>query len=129
MQNKRRYKVRFHLAKGDNYMKWQVFDLKSGVKTYHDPDTTTIIMHDCKLGNHPKTAQKIHEGANKTVCAWVASEDVLVSDHDGATSPSKRLTHYKYNPRKNPHWFTDTMSNADGLTFKTMMTHGRKIYG
>jgi len=123
---KKRFKVRFHLARGDNYMKWQVFDLQEGTKTYYDPDTTHIYMRDCKLGNHPKTAQKIYDGENKTVCAWVACEEVTASEK----APSLRnMRHYKYNPKKNPHWHTDTIKNADNLPFKLMVTNKRKVYG
>lgn len=122
----KRYKVRFHLAKGDNYMKWQVFDLQSGMKDYFDPDVKSIIMRGCKLGNHPKTAKKIYEGDNKTVCAWVACDDVTVTDTLPITGT---MSHYKYNPKKNPHWHTETLKNADNLTFKIMMTHKRKVYG
>ncbi len=39
------------------------------------------------------------------------------------------LTHYKYNPRKNPHWFTDKTNNADGRKFRIMVTNKRKVYG
>ncbi len=34
----KRYRVRFHLAKGDNFMQWQVFD-----KTFTTPKNTTIL--------------------------------------------------------------------------------------
>ena len=65
----KRYRVRFHLAKGDNYMKWQVFDRQSNTKDYIDPDSKSIVMLECELGNHPTTAKKIYNGENKTVCA------------------------------------------------------------
>lgn len=122
----KRYKVRFHLAKGENFMKWQVFDLKNNTKDYYDPDTRSIIMRDCLLGNHAETAKKIFNGDNKTVCAWVACEEVRIVD---SVSPIGSMTNYKYNPRKNPHWHTDTLPNADKLKFKTMVTIKRKVYG
>ena len=122
----KRYKVRFHLAKGDNFMKWQVFDLQTGTKDYFDPDSRYIIMRDCVLGNQPATAKKIFDGDNKTVCAWVACEEVSVVD----SSPSLRnMSRFMYNPRKNPHWCTDTINNADKLKFKTMVTNKRRVYG
>lgn len=122
----KRYKVRFHLAKGENFMKWQVFDLENNTKNYYDPDIKSIIMRDCLLGNHAETAKKIFAGDNKTVCAWVACEDVRVVD---SAPPIGSMTHYKYNPRKNPHWHTDTLPNADKLKFKTMVTINRRVYG
>jgi len=122
----KRYKVRFHLARGKNYMKWQVFDLKNNHKDYYDPSKISLKMQGCTLGNHPKTAKRIHEGQNKTVCAWVACNSVMAST---IISPSdSSMTQYKYNPRKNPHWFTDTNNNVDGLKLPEMITDGRKIY-
>ena len=126
----KRYKVRFHLARGDNYMKWQVFDLQEDTKDYFDPDLKSIIMFDCRLGNHPATAKKIYEGDNKTVCAWVACDDVQIHERQAVIPPPLNgMTHYKYNPKKNPHWFTDTHLNRDGIKFKVMMTDKRKVYG
>ena len=74
-------------------------------------------------------ARKIFEGANKNVCAWVACEDVEVRDRGKVIPPPVNgMTQYKYNPRKNPHWSTDTNPNMDGKKFSVMMTHDRKIY-
>ena len=67
---KNKYKVRFNLGRGDNYMKWKV-STPSGEATYHNPDDVLIIMKGCKLFNQKGSANKIYEGANKTVCAWV----------------------------------------------------------
>jgi hypothetical protein len=107
-------------------MKWQVFDLKNNTKDYYDPDTRSIIMRDCLLGNHATTAKKIFNGDNKTVCAWVACDDVRVVE---SVPPIGELTHYKYNPRKNPHWHTDRLMNADNLKFNMMVTNKRRVYG
>jgi len=122
----KRYKVRFHLARGDNYMKWQVSDLQEDTKDYFDPDSKSIVMRNCTLGNYPSTAKKIFDGENKTVCAWVACDEISVVDLLPTTGS---LTHYKYNPRKNPHWFTETTDNADNRQFKMMVTNNRKVYG
>ena len=126
MKYLKRYRVRFHLAKGKNFMKWQVFDKLHNTKDYYDPDTRSIIMRDCFLGNHATTAKKIFDGENKTVCAWVACNEVCVVDSAPTVG---KLTHYKYNPRKNPHWHTDTLNNADNLKFNVMVTNKRKVYG
>ena len=114
------------LARGDNYMKWQVFDRQANTKDYFDPDSKCIIMKQCVLRNHKQAALRIFEGQNKTVCAWIDHETYTVSD---TLPPLARLTNYKYNPRKNPHWFTDDSNNADNLRFKTMATNKRKVYG
>ena len=128
MNPTKRYRVRLHLAKGENFMKWQVFDKQNNTKDYFDPDLKCILMRGCVLGNQPATAQRIYDGENKTVCAWVACDEVAVVDKIPLSSISK-LTHYKFNPKKNPHWFTDTHDNRDGLKFDTMITQNRAVYG
>lgn len=125
----KRYRVRFHLARGDNYMKWQVFDRESNTKDYFDPDFKSILMKNCELGNQPATAKKIYNGDNKTVCAWISCDSYQVVDNDRFKMDTRALTHYKYNPKKNPHWFTDTHDNRDGLKFDTMITQDRAVYG
>ena len=110
-------------------MKWQVFDRKDNTKSYFDPSSKTILMRDCVLGNRPATAKRIFEGENKTVCAWVSCDDIQVWDSGIVKLDTSAMTQYKYNPRKNPHWFTDTHDNRDGLKLETMMTNNRAIYG
>lgn len=125
----KRYRVRFHLARGDNYMKWQVFDRQQNTKTYFEPSLKSLFMKNCELGNHPTTAKKIYDGQNKTVCAWVSCDDVQIWDNDIVKLDTSGMTHYKYNPKKNPHWFTDTHNNRDGMKFSTMITQQRAVYG
>ena len=122
----RRYKVRFHLGKGENYMKWQVFDLKHNHKDYYNPEKVSLVMSGCELGNHPKTAQRIYQGGNKTVCAWVSCDEVRVSTTNDLRG---NVSRYMYNPKKNPHWYTDTNKNVDGRKIKQMFTIKNKIYG
>ena len=50
-------KVRFHLAKGENYMKWQVKDANGDVQ-YLEPEQVSIKMYGCKLINQRGTAEK-----------------------------------------------------------------------
>ena len=125
----KRYRVRFHLARGDNYMKWQVFDKQNNTKDYFDPNSKSLFMRSCELGNHPTTAKKIYNGDNKTVCAWISCDDYQVWDNERFTLNAGAMTHYKYNPKKNPHWFTDTHDNRDGLKLDTMITQSRAVYG
>ena len=114
-------------------MHWQVTDKKSGgVREYYHPDKVEIVMYRAKLGNQPATARKIFEGQNKTVCAWVECDAV---DINYKSSPNfqpidtQELTQYKYNPRKNPHWFTDTDFNKDNTTYIKLTTQQNRIYG
>jgi|TARA_R100000482_G_C5089585_1_gene130108 hypothetical protein len=136
----KRFRVRFHLGKGKNFMKWQVADWGPNLhkgnlsphKDYYDPDNCEIVMFRCILGNQPATAQKIFEGANKTVCAWVDCDDIDIhykKDPNFEPLNEEGMTQYKYNPRKNPHWFTDSDPNVDKTAHKVLATTGKKIYG
>ena len=67
------YKLRYHLARGKNYKKWQLKHMspvgKFALGTfYRDPDTFCALLHNCRLRNHGTVAKKIHDGMNKTVC-------------------------------------------------------------
>ena len=122
------YKVRFHLGRGKNYQMWQVTNKATKRKKYYDPSETTLLLRGCVLGNRPGVARKIFEGENKTVCAWVDCEFVdavprTIEDNISA------LTQYKYNPKKNPHWFTITNDNADKTELPVMVTLDRRMYG
>ena len=64
----KRYRVRFHLARGDNYMKWQVFDKQQNTKDYFDPNSKSLFMKNCELGNHPTTAKILQRGQQDGVC-------------------------------------------------------------
>jgi len=122
----KRYKVRFHLARGQNFMKWQVFDLLDNTKDYYDPSEYSLLMKGCVLGNHPATAQKIYEGEHKTVCAWISCDRVTPVMQIGSLANKQR---YMYNPQKNPHWFTELQRNVDGKKLPTMVTINRRVYG
>jgi len=136
---KKRFRVRFHLGKGPNFMHWQVSDWGHRRKAnsnphrdYYSPETCDIMMYNCVLGNQPSTAQKIFDGANKTVCAWVDCDNLEIrykKDPKYTELDTEGLTRYKYNPRKNPHWFTDDDNNVDGKTFAILATTERQIYG
>ena len=68
-------RVRFHLGKGKHFRMWQIKGKDSEGKwlktSYFPPEGTTVVMYGCKLVVRERAAQKIHEGANKSVCAWV----------------------------------------------------------
>ena len=124
--SKYNYKVRFHLAKGDNYMKWQVRDINDpdGSPRYYSPDDTRLLMLDCKLGNKPSISQKIFQGENKTVCAWVWCKSVWPMPGP-ATRVGKQC---RYNPRINPHWHTQDETNVDNCEIDKLVTLGRGIF-
>ena len=116
-------KVRFHLASGENYMKWQVRVREDVI--YYDPHEVSLHMIGCKLRNHRGTAEKILNGENKTVCAWVECESVQVLPPSPAKSP---INPVRYNPRKFPHWFNLALEDIDNHTFEALATDSRLIY-
>ena len=100
-------KVRFHLARGQNYMRWQV---KQGDSVqYYDPEDVILEMHEATLRNQRKTAERIMDGENKTVCAWVV----------------KDFAHY--NPRRRPYWHDSKKNNLDNSKYKALATYGKLI--
>ena len=122
-----KYKVRFNLGLGENFMKWKVTSPDGDVK-YYDPDYNTIVMSGCKLRNSPATAQKIHDGANKTVCAWIDADhvDVKVNDFQTLWSVDKEL---RFNPREQPHWsYAGDIRNIDNQEVDLIITQGRRLW-
>ncbi len=98
----KRIKVRFNLGRGKNYMKWKV-QYPNGEVEYYDPTSTQLVMVNCQLGNHKKVAEKIYNGGEKVVCAWVLCESIVIN-----TNKFLQLDTYchriKYNPRVQPNW-------------------------
>ena len=127
-----KWKIRYHLAKGKNYMKWQIKD-SNGDATYLDPDTTYIRLTKCKLKNHANIAQKIYEGSNKTVCSWIEFGTLKCS-------PSSIMFNHKdyvrvyYNPRHIPFWTTyvntgaSTSENLDNTEYDEIIIKNKEIY-
>ena len=72
-----KYKIRFNLGRGENYLKWKVTS-PNGDVNYYEPNDVCLHMENCKLVNQQGTANKIFDGANKTVCAWIESETVTI---------------------------------------------------
>jgi len=115
------FKVRFHLGRGENYMKWQIKTLDGSDVEYYDPDLMSLTLKNCTLKNNRKVAREIHEGSNKTVCAWILCEKVLFESGDAA---GKEI---KYNPRRSPFW-TDGEKDLDNKKFETIQTQSRRLF-
>lgn len=126
--SKFRYKVRFHLAQGENYMKWQITDTSTKDVRYVDPLKYFLKMNDCRLRNHPKTAQRIFNGENKTVCAWVDAQHVEVIPHDWLPLSPERVASISYNPRVQPCWVDYYGNNCDNMHAFTIYSHKRDLY-
>lgn len=122
-----RYRLRFNLGRGENYMKWQILDTKTGSKKHYDPDEVTIHIVDATLKNNPSSAKRIYDGANKFVCAWVSCNKIYVIPAEDPSENEDFQTPVLYNPRKAPHWVVNGQ-NADDLHQNHLVTKGRTIY-
>ena len=138
MSENYRYRVRFHLARGENYMKWQITDTHFGRVMYFNPDNVELVMFNCRLMNQRGTANKIHEGANKTVCAWIQCKDLMINlkrDIRGLPAVNSgwsernldKVGAVSYNPRKAPHWCDENGNNIDKQKVSIIMSEGRGL--
>ena len=116
-----RYQVRFHLGKGANYGKWQV--KQGSLVRYYDPAHYSLTLLDCHLRNHPKTAAKIHDGANKKVCCWVDCNEVIA--HEPINPIGVPVS---YNPRVAPYWRNVAGDNIDGKRIEVLRSNGRQLF-
>ncbi len=86
-------KVRFNLSRGVNYLKWKI-EYPDGNVMYYHPTGVQLVMGECTLKNYKKTAEKIHNGANKSVCAWVLCKTLDLKFDNFITD---NTTQIKYN--------------------------------
>ena len=120
-----RYKVRFNLSKGVNYMKWKVTH-PDGEVEYLDPNKVRLTLKKCHLKNNPKAANKILAGANKTVCAWILCDEVIVEEPHGG-DPMEEGQRLRFNPRVAPNWmFKET--NVDLVKYHRIESRGSRLY-
>ena len=119
------FKIRFNLGRGKNYMKWKV-QYPNGEIEYHSPADVQLIMHDCTLKNHKKTAQKIFDGGEKVVCAWILCKSLVITSNDFIQADlfGERV---RYNPRVTPHWMLND-ENVDGLPVDKLVTVDYGVY-
>ena len=120
------FKVRFNLGKGKNYMKWKI-QHPDGKIEYHLPSEVQLLMHDCILKNHKKTAQKIFDGANKTVCAWVLCKSLAIKKDRFIQADADGGQRVRYNPRVSPHWMLDG-ENVDGVSVDKLVSVDFGLY-
>jgi len=97
----KRIKVRFNLSRGVNYFKWKVEYPDRTL--YLSPTDNQLVMKSCQLKNYKKVAQRIFDGQNKQVCAWVLCEDIEIINKD-MQQFDVHCDRVKYNPRVQPNW-------------------------
>ena len=129
----RPYKVRFHLAKGENYKKWQIKNTRTNEVTYIDPHKFSLVLDDCKFRNQPGTARRIFNGENKTVCAWIECYLVqwipvnVTDDPDSNFRRHQVLHSVSYNPRIHPFWASLHGENLDNYQATRVVSWGREL--
>ena len=119
------YRVRFHLAKGANFMKWQIRQGKKVV--YIDPARHKLEMLGCKLVNKINKAKKVHKRGVKDVAGWVECEDVVINDEIGVDN----LERLFYNPIRDPQWRRESDDGEfawDNSKYATLVTQGKQVY-
>jgi len=124
----KKIKVRFNLGRGENYMKWKI-EYPSGQVSYYSPTSIQLILKGCTLKNGRKTAMKIFNGENKTVCAWVLCEDIIVCYGSFKQFDDMNLPRLKYNPKKLPFWtIDDDNRSVDGTTIAEIGSVDSKLF-
>jgi len=118
----KKYKIRFNLGTGENYLKWKVTAPNDGVN-YYDPKDVCLYMENCKLVNQQGTAQKIYDGANKTVCAWIECETIIIFE-PLLIAKGIKVT---FNPRVQPNWVCDG-EIVDKGRYETLYTFENGVY-
>lgn len=122
----KKFKLRFNLSRGENYMKWKV-NFPDGTIAYYSPETYSFVMYGCVLKNNRKTAEKIYSGENKSVCAWIVCDDLhLVFPANNTIDYNNKKI--KYNPKIKPYWLNEAGENLDNNYFAVLLTLGKKIF-
>ena len=116
-------KVRFNLSRGVNYLKWKI-EYPDGNVMYYHPTGVQLVMGECTLKNYKKTAEKIHNGANKSVCAWVLCKTLDLKFDNFITD---NTTQIKYNPRVQPNWMVDG-EVSDGKKLDSIHSIGYSLF-
>tara|TARA_S200002703_G_scaffold40354_1_gene35153 strand:- start:6753 stop:7175 length:423 start_codon:yes stop_codon:yes gene_type:complete len=126
-----KHTLRFNLGKGENYMKWK-HTKPNGKVEYLDPEHVSFVCGQAKLRNHRGTAEKIFSGDNKSVCAWIECDTLMICK----IVPSETVemfiesgsTELSYNPRVAPHWRDNMGNDVDNCEYSGLITHGKRVY-
>jgi hypothetical protein len=95
-------------------LKWKIQYADKSVE-YYNPNDVQLILRGCQLKNHKSVAQKIFNGNEKSVCAWVLCDEVEILK-DNFTQLDTSFDKLKYNPRVEPNWVLNGV-NADNEKF------------
>lgn len=121
----KKIKVRFNLSSGKNFMKWKI-EYPNKTVEYYDPEQVQLILTNAQLRNYKKVAEKIYNGANKSVCAWVLCDSVEIKTTD-FKELNDSFDRIKYNPRIKPNW-TINEEIADYKFMELIISENNKLY-
>lgn len=124
-------RLRYHLARGEFYKHWQLKNTRTGKPVYFNPEDTSFLLRDVKLYNRRYAAQKIYEGANKGVCAWLSIKGQIkihIPEFD-----TSGMVEIFYNPKEVPFWTYKTRVpglevDLDLKEFDKVIINKTKIY-
>lgn len=119
------YNIRFHLAKGKNYMKWQVRYGKN--VRYYDPNHYQLELDSCKLINKTNKAKRVNNSGKKEVSGWITCKHITITNN----VPIDDLEKLYYNPIRDPHWRRESDCNEfiwDDSEYSTLVTNGKQVY-
>jgi hypothetical protein len=119
---KNKIKLRFNLGRGKNYRKWKI-EYPNSKPIYLDPSEVKLVLEGCLLKNYKKTAQRIYDGSNKTVCSWVICDNITINE----PTPHLGGKVISYNPKLKPYWVYEG-NDADNFTFETIISDGRELF-
>ena len=116
-------RIAFHLARGVNYMHFQI-KLINGDVIYVNPNKNSIILKNCTLKNQKSASLKIFNGADKQRCAWIEFDSFeIVPIIENISNINIR-----FNPRICPTWQINNEGNKDNTTFETLYTNKHNLY-
>lgn len=118
------YKVRFNLGRGENFKKWKVTGPDKEVQ-YLDPNEVSLVLIKATLFNKKGSAEKIYNGHNKFVCAWIKCEDLQITTQ---YKYQENLSEINYNPKIAPNWRDTKGDDIDDKYFGTIRTIGNKVF-
>ena len=123
-----KYRVRFHLQRGEHYMHWQVRGWDGSVQ-YFDPNEYQIEMLGCNLVNKIGVAKRVNNEGVKDVCGWVECDNYHVYPSDNVSIEG--MESLSYNPIKDIHWRRsgdDGDFDWDNYYFDWLLTNGNRVY-
>ena len=125
-----KYRVRFHLQRGEHYMHWQVRAYDGSVQ-YLDPNKYCVEMLGCKLINKKNAAKKVHAAGKKDVCGWVECDKYYIHFREDMENYLDSLERLRYNPIVDPRWRREDDEGEfdwDNYHFDSLMTNGKNVH-